>query len=575
MGKGFFTGYRKNILKPDELMVSFKLPKSKPNQHFVAYKQAKRREDDIAIVNMALNVSFKPNTDIIENILLAYGGMAPTVLITPTTCSNALGRKWNKKLVETVNQDLIKEIQLSETAPGGSILYRKSLTLSLFFKAFLELSQVLETSVSKRAAIPRNERSGADVFHTLMPKSMQFFQQVSDNNDELGQPKVHLSGYKQATGEAIYCDDIPKLKDEVYLALVLSTKAHAKLISVNPTKALNYPGVHAFFSAKDLTKYQNQVGPVLHDEEVFVSETVTSQGQVIGAIVGDTQSIAQKAARMVEIEYEQLAPIIVSIEDAIKHKSYHVGCPKLLVNGDVDKAFAEADFIVEGECRMGGQEHFYLETQATLAIPKEEELELVASTQHISEIQKLTAHVTGLSASRITVKTKRIGGGFGGKESRGMLVSLPCAIAALRLRRPVRCMLDRDEDMLITGTRHPFYMNYTASATKSGKITGCNIQIYSNGGYSMDLSTSVSVVQQTKVNFSFENLKKIFAFYRSLNELCFILKMLIRFRTLEFKDGYAKLIFRRILRFVASVVPKECLLANTSYETWLELRRKT
>lgn len=492
MGKGFFTGYRKNILRPDELMLALKLPKTTTNQHFIAYKQAKRRDDDIAIVNMAMNVSFKPDSDIIDNILLAYGGMAPTVIMTPVTSSNAIGKKWDKELVESVNQDLISEIPLSETAPGGSILYRKSLTLSLFFKAFLEVSQVLETSLTERIVIPQNERSGADVFHTLTPKSIQFFQHVSDKTvDDLGRPKVHLSGYKQATGEALYCDDIPKLRDELYLALVLSTKAHAKLVNINPTKALNYPGVHAFFSAKDLTDHQNHVGPVFHDEEVFVSETVTSQGQVIGAIVADTQFIAQKAARMVEIQYEDISPIVVSIEDAIKHKSYHAGSPKLLVNGDVDKAFAEADVIVEGECRMGGQEHFYLETQATLAIPKEDEMELIASTQHISEIQKLTAHVTGLSASRITVKTKRIGGGFGGKESRGMLVSLPCAIAANRLRRPIRCMLDRDEDMLITGTRHPFYMKYKASATKSGKITGCNITIYNNAGYSADLSFSV------------------------------------------------------------------------------------
>lgn len=415
MGQGFFTGYRKNVVKPDELMLAFKLPKTKSNQHFIAHKQAKRRDDDIAIVNMALNVTFQPDSDVIENILLAYGGMAPTVVTTPITSSNAKGKKWDKNLVASINQDLINEIPLSESAPGGSILYRKSLTLSLFFKAFLEISQVLDISLTDRDEVPENEKSGADVFHTLVPKSTQFFQQVTDKTYDVGRPKVHLSAYKQATGEALYCDDIPKLKDELYLSLVLSTKAHAKLVNVDPTKALNYPGVHAFFSAKDLTNKQNMVGPVVHDEEVFVRETVTSQGQLIGAIVADTQAIAQKASRMVHVQYEEQEPIIVSIEDAIKHKSFHLGSPKLLVNGDVTKAFAEADVIVEGECRMGGQEHFYLETQATLAIPKEDELELVASTQHIAEIQKLTSHVTGLPASKITVKTKRIGGGFGGK----------------------------------------------------------------------------------------------------------------------------------------------------------------
>ncbi len=531
MGKGFFTGYRKNILKPDELMVAFKLPITKTSQHFVAHKQAKRRDDDIAIVNMALNVTFKPNSDIIDNILLAYGGMAPTVILTPVTSSNAIGKKWDTNLVETINLDLINEIKLSETAPGGSILYRKSLTLSLFFKAFLEISQVLEMTLTERDSVPQKERSGADVFHTLTPKSTQFFQAVSKKTDDFGQPNVHLSAYKQATGEALYCDDIPKLKDELYLALVLSTKSLAKLVNVDATKALNYPGVHAFFSAKDLTKDQNMIGPVFHDEEVFVRDTVTSQGQVIGAIVADTQAIAQKAARMVDIKYEELSPIVVTIDDAIKHKSYHIGSPKLLVNGDVDKAFADADVIVEGECRMGGQEHFYLETQATLAIPREDELELIASTQHISEIQKLTAHVTGLSASRITVKTKRIGGGFGGKESRGMLVSLPCAIAALRLRRPIRCMLDRDEDMLVTGTRHPFYLKYRASATKDGKITGCNIVIYNNGGYSRDLSFSVRYFFVIFVNLILNTEPS--NLYRFSNELCSTSKMRIPFRTSE------------------------------------------
>lgn len=497
MGEGFFIGYRKNIVESDEILISLVIPKTTMDQHFLAYKQAKRRDDDIAIVNMALNVTFKTNKDIVANIHIAYGGMAPTIVLVPNTSAKCIGKKWNRKLVELVNNELMNELPLAASAPGGMILYRRSLTLSLFFKAFLTISQSLEQTVRGRKPIADIERSGADVFHTLVPKSSQVYERILESNipgDAVGQPNVHASAYKQATGEAVYCDDIPKYENELYLGLVLSTKAHARVLSIDPSAAMKMEGVHAFFCSKDLTQHENEIGPIFHDEELFISERVTSQGQTLAAIVADNQAIAQMAARMVKVIYEDLSPVVVSIEDAIAKESYFPGFPKVIKKGDVDRAFEEADVIVEGECRMGGQEHFYLETHAAIAIPHDtDELEVICSTQHPTEVQKLVAHVTGLPQSRVTAKVKRMGGGFGGKESRGMLVALPAALAALRLNRPVRIMLDRDEDMQITGTRHPFYCKYRASATKDGKITGCDIQIYNNAGYSFDLSTSVNM----------------------------------------------------------------------------------
>ncbi len=335
------------------------------------------------------------------------------------------------------------------------------------------------------------------------------FQKVSSDQcptDPIRRPKVHASAFKQVTGEAIYCDDIPRVENELYLALVLSKKAHARIISIDPQEALAMPGVHAFFSAQNLDTHQNQVGPVIHDEEIFIRNVVTSQGQSLGAIVAENQKLAQKAARKVKVQYEELSPIIVTIEDAIARKSFFPGYPKELIKGDVEKAFAEADFVIDGECRMGGQEHFYLETHAAFGYVKDsDELELICSTQHPSEIQKLAAHTLGIPASKITVKAKRLGGGFGGKESRGILIALPVAIAAYNLKRPVRIMLDRDEDMLITGTRHPFYFKYKVSCTKEGVITGCDIDIYNNAGYSMDLSFSVL----DRAMFHFQNAYRV------------------------------------------------------------------
>lgn len=305
-------------------------------------------------------------------------------------------------------------------------------------------------------------------------------------------PLTHSSAFKQATGEAVYCDDIPRFQNELYLGMVLSTKAHAKLISVDATEALQQPGVHAFFSKKDISDDANHIGAVFHDEELFVKDKVTCQGQLIGVVIAESQKTAQRAARLVKVVYEDLTPIIVTLEDAIEQKSFFPNYPQTIEYGDYKKAFADADHLIEGEFRIGGQEHFYLETNASVAIPKDnDELEIFCSSQHPTEIQKLAASVLEIPVNRVVARAKRLGGGFGGKESRGTLVALPVAFSAYKLGRPVRLMLDRDEDMMITGTRHPFYFKWKVSFTKIGEITGIDIEIYNNAGCTMDLSFSV------------------------------------------------------------------------------------
>lgn len=425
MGKGFFTGYRRNVVAADEVLVSILFPYTTKDQYFLAYKQAKRRDDDIAIVNLALNVEFEPGTHTVKYMNMAFGGMAPTVAMGTDSSAIAIGKQWNNDLVEVVNKSLINELPLAPSAPGGMIQYRRSLTISLFFKAYLHISEELERrSITIQKDVPERERSGAKTFHTLFPKNTQLYEKTPDHQpieDPVGRPTVHMSALKQTTGEAIYCDDMPKWENELYLSLVLSTKAHAKILAIDPSDALKLEGVHRFFCAKDLGEHENEVGPIIHDEHVFVIDKVFSQGQVIGAIVADNQTLAQRAARMVKIEYEDLSPVIVTIEDAIKQDSFY-GPAKKMERGDYKKAFAESDHVISGECRMGGQEHFYLETHAAIAIPRDtDELEVFCSSQHPSEIQKLVAHVTGLSASRVSTRVKRMGGGFGGKESRGML----------------------------------------------------------------------------------------------------------------------------------------------------------
>lgn len=392
MDETFFTGYRRNVVKPDEILLSIEIPYSNRYQYVEAYKQAKRREDDISIVTASVNVEFEDNTDIIKYINLAFGGMAPVTKVATKTSECLKGEKWNETMLEKAFASLVEELPLSPSAPGGNIQFRRTLTMSLFMKAYLSIAKQISKDFLHKELIVPYHSSGAEQFHGEIPKSSQYFDLVGDKqvkSDAVGRPIPHMSAFKQATGEAIYCDDIPIAEGELYLAFVLSTKAHAKLISVNPEKALQKPGVVAFYSAKDITPEQNAIGPIFHDEELFISEKVTSQGQTIGVIVAQDQDTAQEAARMVEIQYEEIQPIIVTIEDAIEHKAFYPQYPKSIKRGDVNKVFENKDYmIIEGECRMGGQEHFYLETHAAFAIPKKEddELEIFCSSQHPSEI---------------------------------------------------------------------------------------------------------------------------------------------------------------------------------------------
>ncbi|XP_015122613.1 xanthine dehydrogenase [Diachasma alloeum] len=494
MDQNFFTGYRRNIVRPEEILLSLEIPFTQESQYFVAYKQAKRRDDDIAIVNMALNVIFKSETDEITEAHLAYGGMAPTTRLAVKTCEQMLGKRWNSDMLESTYRSLIEEFPLEDSAPGGMILYRRSLTLSLFFKGFIHITKQLQRDVPGLAPIPKELSSVDGTYRCKSFKSSQYYQIAPDRSDPkdlIGRPIVHTSAFKQTTGEALYCDDIPRIDGELYLALVLSTRPHAKIVRVDASKALALEGVIRFFCAENIPEDRKWVGPIVKDEEVFATK-VTSQGQPIGAIIAVNQVTAQKASRLVEVHYEDLTPVIISIEDAIASKSFIAPSPMRIQNGDINQALAESDHILDGEFRIGGQEHFYLETQSVLAVPKEiDDLEITCSTQDPSQLQRLTAQVLGVPLNRVNIRVKRMGGGFGGKETKGKLIAIPAALAAHELQRPVRCMLDRDEDMMITGGRNPFLCKYKVGFTKGGLVKGLKVEFFMNAGHSRDYSPEV------------------------------------------------------------------------------------
>lgn len=384
MDENFFLGHGKTIVKNNEVLIAIVIPFTEENQFIYAYKQARRRICDGAIVNCGFNIKFKPSTHVISEINLLFGGMGVTIIKPEKTCKTLINRTWNQETLNMALESLSEEMQLSESAPGGMVPFRKSLTLSFFFRFFLTISEQLHIKIKQE------DKSALVEFHNETPKSSQYFYISPNDNkmDPVGRPITHLSAFKHATGEAVYCDDMTPYKNELYLAFVLSQRAHAR-INIDASKALAMEGVHLFLSAKDLSSARNNIGSSKEDF-LFVENTVTSPGQILGAIVAEDKATAQKAAHKVKVTYEDLQPVIISIEDAIKHNSYFTEFPnpRILEKGNVDEAFAKAPHVIEGDCRTGAQNHFYLETQAAIAVPKKEdhELEIFCSTQFPSKI---------------------------------------------------------------------------------------------------------------------------------------------------------------------------------------------
>uniref|UniRef100_A0A8B9TW44 Xanthine dehydrogenase n=1 Tax=Anas platyrhynchos TaxID=8839 RepID=A0A8B9TW44_ANAPL len=458
-------------------------------EYFSAFKQAYRREDDIAIVTCGMRVLFQAGTNRVEDVKLSYGGMAPTTVLALKTCKELIGRDWNEKLLQDACRLLAGEMDLSPSAPGGMVDFRRTLTLSFFFKFYLtvllKLSKHHNGPNNLCEPVPSNYISATELFHKdpiEVPKG-----QAAE--DMVGRPLMHVSADKQACGEAVYCDDIPHFENELYLTLVTSTKAHAKIISIDASEAQSVPGFVCFVSAKDIPG--SNITGIANDETVFAEDVVTCVGHIIGAVLADTQEHSRRAAKAVKIKYEELKPI-VTIQEAIENQSFFKSIKKI-IKGDVKKGFEESDHILEGEMYIGGQEHFYLETHCTVAVPKGEggEMELFVSTQNLMKTQEFVASALGVPSNRIVVRVKRMGGGFGGKETRSTILTTAVSVAAFKTGRPVRCMLDRDEDMLISGGRHPFLGRYKVGFMKNGKVKSLEVSYYSNGGNSADLSYGV------------------------------------------------------------------------------------
>jgi xanthine dehydrogenase large subunit len=305
-----------------------------------------------------------------------------------------------------------------------------------------------------------------------------------------GSPHIHESARAQVAGAATYVDDIPEVKGTLHAAPILSKVARGRLLGVDTSAALQMEGVKGVVLAGDIPG-DRILATFTHDEPVFALDTVEFVGQVVGVVVADTVMQARRAARKVKLQVEPL-PAILDVREAVKAQSF-VLPPVTVRRGEPEQGIARAPHRLAGSLDVGGQEHFYLEGQVGYALPLEQDnWWIYSSTQHPGEVQHWVAHALGLENHAVKVECRRMGGGFGGKETQAGHIAVWAALAARKFKKPVKMRLDRDDDFIITGKRHPFAYDYEVGFDDDGLVTGLKLMLAANCGWSADLSGPVA-----------------------------------------------------------------------------------
>ncbi len=304
-----------------------------------------------------------------------------------------------------------------------------------------------------------------------------------------GRPEPHESAWRHVTGAAVYTDELPPARDLVSLWPVSAKHAHARLDGIDASAALALPGVLAVLTAADIPGV-NDTGPIKHDEPLLPVDTIEYHGQAVAWVVAEDEPTARRAAALVRVDATPLPPLL-DIAAAEAAQAFHLP-PATVTRGDAAAALAASVHRLSGEFDNGGQDHFYLETQASqVRVDSEGLVQVVSSTQHPSETQHIVAHVLGLASHRVVVQSLRMGGGFGGKETQANPYAAAAALAAWKLKRPARVKLSRSHDMQLTGKRHPFHSRYEVGFDGDGRLTALVATLVADGGWSCDLSPPV------------------------------------------------------------------------------------
>jgi xanthine dehydrogenase large subunit len=308
-------------------------------------------------------------------------------------------------------------------------------------------------------------------------------------NNLISEKRPHESGIKHVTGKAFYTDDIPELPGTLYGAIGWSKKAHAIIKKINLDEVIKSEGVIEVVTSKDIDG-RNDVGPVYDGDPIFPKKA-EYYGQPLFAVAAKTTELARKAVLKAKVSYKTLKPTI-TIKEALKKKSF-VLKEKIIKKGEALKVIQNSVNRLKGNFTTGSQEHFALEGQTAFVIPQEDnDFKIFSSTQHPSETQQIIAKMLNQKSNTITVETRRIGGGFGGKETQSFIFAAICTLLAKKTKHPVKLRMDRDDDIIITGKRHDFYSEYEVGFNELGIIKGLKLKLASRCGASPDLSGAIN-----------------------------------------------------------------------------------
>lgn len=474
------------FLKTDmsrKVILSISLPPATANTKLRTFKITPRAVNAHAYVNACFKMELNAGDGfkVLTKPTLLLGGINPQFIHAAKTENFLLNKKVSdvKTLLDAakiMEREIIPDSHPQDASPE----YRKSLAISLFYKTVVGF---LGEKVS-----PRFQSAGPNIVRPLSSGRQSF-----DMNQEtwpVGEPVPKLESAIQISGEAAYLDDIPYHPNELHGAFVHTTVANAKLKSVDTTEAMKVAGVVTFVNASDIpgtNSFVVNAGPF--PDPIFVQDRVKYAGQPIGLVVAKDRDTAYHAAKLVIVEYEDVKKPILTIKDALKAGKKHTSM-NFITNtrepytlGNAEEALKTAAHTLTGELSQGSQYHFNMEPHSARVVPTEDGYDVYSTTQWPTETQATTAQVLGIATNSINVSVRRIGGGYGSKISRQHIVSTAAAVAARKVKQPVRVVTDLTTNMTYAGWREPFLSKYEVGFDGNGKIEGAKIELIADTGH--------------------------------------------------------------------------------------------
>ncbi|XP_066997187.2 xanthine dehydrogenase [Anabrus simplex] len=474
-----------------KIIKSVTLPPLDSSHHLRTYKIMPRAQNAHAYVNAGFLFKLDPKMEgeIIGRPNILFGGINPNFLHAVNT-ENALTGKslFHEDMLKTALKSLDGELKPDHVLPDASPEYRKGLAKALFYKYFL--------SLASHKAKERN-RSGGTMLVRPVSSGKQDYQ--TDKTEwPLNQPIPKVEALVQCSGEAKYVNDTPTIPGELFAAFVLTTVAQGNIVKINPTEALGMKGVVAFFGAQDIPGLNSFTSPMLigldEPEEIFCSGEVRYAGQPLGIIVAETQLVAQKAAKLVTVEYENVKKPVLTIRDALNSGD----ASRMLEKGKIEpsdpSAKALSKHTIKGSFEIGGQYHYTMETQTCLCVPLEDGMDVYPSCQWMDLTQIAISQALAVSENSININVRRLGGAYGAKISRATHVASACAVAAHALNRPVRFILSIEDNMKSMGKRFACACDYEVGVDDDGVIKYMDTTIYENSGFCFNESVSALTI---------------------------------------------------------------------------------